>query len=419
MDLHEYQAKRLLEDNSIRVPEGDVADSPERAEQVANQIPSESWMVKAQILSGGRGQGHFKGDEMKSGVRPAATPEHVSTHARSMLGRSLITAQTGQDGLPVREVYIEQAMAPSQELSLSLVLDEANKTLMLLLSAHGGVAMEEMAKKQPLSVTKLPVSILHGVDQQLLADTIDGYQLGEKASTSFKTLIGQAIDLVKNNDLTLLEINPVGIVNDECIALDAKITVDDNSLFRQAEIRAIDEQSDRVSSRRRASKDGFNFIQMNGDIACMTVGAGLSMATLDSLVQFSGNPANFLDLPPDSKVNRVTSALELLLSNPQIKCLLINVFGGGIMRCDTVSDAIQVVNRLNPIKVPMVVRLAGTNAKLANRRLKESVPGIVLASNLSEAAKLAAHLAATPQDLPSVSESDEGWLKKIIHKVSH
>jgi len=419
MDLHEYQAKRLLKDNSIRVPEGDVADSPERAEQVANQIPSESWMVKAQILSGGRGQGHFKGDEMKSGVRPAATPEHVSTHARSMLGRSLITAQTGQDGLPVREVYIEQAMAPSQELSLSLVLDEANKTLMLLLSEHGGVAMEEMAKKQPLSVTKLPVSILHGVDQQLLADTIDGYQLGEKASTSFKTLIGQAIDLVKNNDLTLLEINPVGIVNDECIALDAKITVDDNSLFRQAEIRAIDEQSDRVSSRRRASKDGFNFIQMNGDIACMTVGAGLSMATLDSLVQFSGNPANFLDLPPDSKVNRVTSALELLLSNPQIKCLLINVFGGGIMRCDTVSDAIQVVNRLNPIKVPMVVRLAGTNAKLANRRLKEGVPGIVLASNLSEAAKLAAHLAATPQDLSSASESDEGWLKKIIHKVSH
>ncbi len=419
MDLHEYQAKRLLKDNSIRVPEGDVADSPERAEQVANQLPSESWMVKAQILSGGRGQGHFKGDEMKSGVRPAATPEHVSTHARSMLGRSLITAQTGQDGLPVREVYIEQAMAPSQELSLSLVLDEANKTLMLLLSAHGGVAMEEMAKKQPLSVAKLPVSILHGVDQQLLADTIDGYQLGEKASNSFKTLIGHAIELVKNNDLTLLEINPVGIVNDECIALDAKITVDDNSLFRQAEIRAIDEQSDRVGSRRRASKDGFNFIQMNGDIACMTVGAGLSMATLDSLVQFSGNPANFLDLPPDSKVNRVTSALELLLSNPQIKCLLINVFGGGIMRCDTVSDAIQVVNRLNPIKVPMVVRLAGTNAKLANRRLKEGVPGIVLASNLSEAAKLAAHLAATPQDLPSASESDDGWLKKIIHKVSH
>lgn len=419
MDLHEYQAKRLLKDSSIRVPDGDVADSPERAEQVANQIPSESWMVKAQILSGGRGQGHFKGDEMKSGIRPAATPEHVSTHARSMLGRSLITAQTGQDGLPVRKVYIEQAMAPSQELSLSLVLDEANKTLMLLLSAHGGVAMEEMAKKQPLSVAKLPVSILHGVDQRLLADTIDGYQLGEKASSSFKTLIGQAIELVKNNDLTLLEINPVGIVNDECIALDAKITVDDNSLFRQAEIRAIDEQSDRVGSRRRASKDGFNFIQMKGDIACMTVGAGLSMATLDSLVQFSGNPANFLDLPPDSKVNRVTSALELLLSNPRIKCLLINVFGGGIMRCDTVSDAIQVVNRLNPIKVPMVVRLAGTNAKLANRRLKEGVPGIVLASNLSEAAKLAAHLAATPQDLPSASESEDGWLKKIIHKVSH
>ncbi|MGI9316020.1 MAG: ADP-forming succinate--CoA ligase subunit beta [bacterium] len=419
MDLHEYQAKRLLKDNGVAVPQGDVAESPEQAAQIAENIGGESWMVKAQILSGGRGQGHFKGDEMKSGVRSAASHTHVLTHARSMLGRALITAQTGQDGLLVNQVYIEKAMEPSQELSLSLVLDEANKSLMLLLSAHGGMGMEEMAEKQPSSVTRLPVSMLHGIDQQLLNNTIEDYQLGKQASESFKALVDQVVTITMDNDLTLLEINPVGIVDDQCVALDAKITVDDNSLFRQSEIREVDERIDRDDIRRRASKDGFNFIQLKGDIACMTVGAGLSMATLDSLIHFSGSPANFLDLPPDSKVNRVTSALELLLSNPNVKCLLINVFGGGIMRCDTVSDAIQVVNKLKPIKVPIVVRLAGTNAKLANRRLKEGVPGIVLASNLAEAAQLAVEIARKPSDSSDASESQEGWLKKVINKVSH
>lgn len=419
MDLHEYQAKQLLKQQGVRIPEGDVANTPDQAGEIAKKIDGESWMVKAQILSGGRGQGHFKGDEMKSGVRPAASPEHVSSHARSMLGRTLITAQTGQDGLVVGQVYVERALAPSKELSLSLVVDESNKVLVLLLSPHGGMDMETMAEKHPDSLTRLPVSILNGVDRKRLDDTIASYQLGAEGSASLKKLVEQAIETVTQKDLTLLEINPVGIVDNQCIALDAKIIVDDNSLFRQPQIREIDEQIERDDLRRRASKDGFNFIQMKGNIACMTVGAGLSMATLDSLIQFSGRPANFLDLPPDSKVNRVTSALELLLSNPNVRCLLINVFGGGIMRCDTVSDAIQVVNNVKPIKVPVVVRLAGTNAKLANRRLKESMPGVALASNLAEAAQLAVDLAQKPVEAADSADKGDGWLKKVINKVSH
>ncbi len=419
MDLHEYQAKRLLKQQGIRVPEGEVADTPDQAEEIAKNLGGESWMVKAQILSGGRGQGHFKGDEMKSGVRLAASPEHVSSHARSMLGRKLITAQTGPDGLLVNQVYIERALDPSKELSVSLVVDESNKTLVLLLSPHGGMDMETMAEKHPDALTRLRVSVLNGVDRQRLDDAVESYQLGKEATDSFKNLVEQAIEAVKQKDLTLLEINPVGIVDNQCIALDAKIIADDNSLFRQPQIREIDEQIERDDLRRRASKDGFNFIQLKGDIACMTVGAGLSMATLDSLIHFSGRPANFLDLPPDSKVNRVTSALELLLSNPNVNCLLINVFGGGIMRCDTVSDAIQVVNRVNPIKVPVVVRLAGTNAKLANRRLKESMPDIVLASNLAEAAQLAVNLAQKPVATGDSAEKRDGWLKKVINRVSH
>jgi succinyl-CoA synthetase beta subunit len=418
MDLHEYQAKQLLKQQGVRIPEGDVANTPGQAEEIAKNIDGESWMVKAQILSGGRGQGHFKGDEMKSGVRPAASPEHVSSHARSMLGRTLITAQTGQDGLVVNQVYVERALEPSQELSLSLVVDEPNKALLLLLSPHGGMDMETMAEKHPDSLTRLPVSILNGVDRKRLDDTIESYQLGEEASESLQKLVQQAVEIVTQKDLTLLEINPVGIVDNQCIALDAKVIVDDNSLFRQPQIREIDEQIERDDHRRRASKDGFNFIQMKGNIACMTVGAGLSMATLDSLIQFSGRPANFLDLPPDSKVNRVTSALELLLSNPNVSCLLINVFGGGIMRCDTVSDAIQVINNVKPIKVPVVVRLAGTNAKLANRRLKESMPGVALASNLAEAAQLAVNLARKSIAATDSDDKSDGWLKKVINKVS-
>ena len=419
MDLHEFQAKHLIGEYGIPVPQGEVAGSPEQAEQVAARIGGESWMVKAQILSGGRGQGHFKGDELKTGIRFAASPEQVMAHTRSMLGRSLITAQTGPEGLLVHQVYIEKALQVKAELSLSLILDESTRSLMLLLSPHGGVAMEEIAIKQPDSISRIPVSVIHGIDQQWLDETVNAFPLGSMVGESFKNMVNRAFDVVKERDLTLLEINPVGIRDEDCIALDAKITVDDNSLFRQQEIREIEERGEGDNLRRRASKDGFNFIQMKGDIACMTVGAGLSMATLDSLTHSSGSPANFLDLPPDSKVNRVTSALELLLSNPRVKCVLINVFGGGIMRCDTVSDAIQVVNRLKPIQVPLVVRFAGTNSKLANRRLKEGMHGVVLASNLAEAARLAVELAEQSLPTGATSDGNEGWLKKVIHKVSH
>ncbi len=416
MNLHEYQAKALLRDYGIRIPEGRVAESPEEAEAAAREIGGEEWMVKAQIPAGGRAEGTFKGQDLKSGIRTVKALVNVGADARSMLGRNLITAQTGPEGMPVERVYVELAVKVDREVSLSLLMDEFNQSFVLLVSPEGGTGIEDSLKHRPEAVAAVPVTLAQGPDAAVLDAALERYGFPENEAESMRDLAGRMVALARERDLTLLEINPVGITGGECIALDAKIIADDNALYRQETLLRMETEEPTSGNRRRASSDGFNYIRMGGDIACMTVGAGLSMATLDALVHFGGRPANFLDLPPDSKVNRVTSALELLLGGDGIRCLFINVFGGGIMRCDTVSDAIQVINRVRPFRVPLVVRLAGTNSELANRRLREGMPGVVLAPNLAEGAQLAVQLARTGKTADP--RTQEGWLQKIIQRVS-
>lgn len=416
MNLHEYQAKALLEDYGIRVPAGQVAETPEEAEAAALEIGGEEWMVKAQIPAGGRAEGTFRGQGLKSGIRTVKNPVSVGADARSMLGRYLITAQTGPDGMPVERVYIEQAMKVDREVSLSLLMDEYQQSFVLLVSPEGGTGIEDSLKQRPDAVAVVPVSLSQGPDAERLDAALDRFGFAGEEAESIRDFAGRMVSLARERDLTLLEINPVGIMGAQAIALDAKMIADDNALYRQEALLHMEAEESTSGNRRRASSDGFNYIRMGGDIACMTVGAGLSMATLDSLMQFGGRPANFLDLPPDSKVNRVTSALELLLGGDGIRCLFINVFGGGIMRCDTVSDAIQVINRVRPFRVPLVVRLAGTNADLANRRLREGMPGVVLAANMAEGAQLAVQLARTGRTADP--RAREGWLQKVIQRVS-
>jgi succinyl-CoA synthetase beta subunit len=416
MNLHEYQAKAILRDHGIRVPAGEVAETPGEATAAAERIGGERWMVKAQIAAGGRAEGTFKGQELKSGIRAVTNLVNVGTESRSMLGHRLITAQTGADGLPVDRVYIEQAMRVESEIALMLVVDEYNQSLVLLLSAGGGTGIESTLRDDPSAVVRIPVSIDHGPDTSALDDALSRLGLDETGAASLHELVARMVSLAGEMDLTLLEINPAGLAGDEYIVLDAKIIADDNALYRQPGLVALDAQDSTAGNRRRASSDGFNYIRMDGDIACMTVGAGLSMATLDTLMQFGGRPANFLDLPPDSKVNRVTSALELLLGGDGIRCLLINVFGGGIMRCDTVSDALQIINSVHPFRVPVVVRLAGTNADLASRRLRESMPGVVQAHNMADAARVAVQLAKTGKRADP--RKVESWLQKIVQRVS-
>lgn len=416
MNLHEYQAKTLLRDHGINVPAGKVAETADEAEAAAGSIGGERWMVKAQILAGGRAEGTFKGQELKSGVRTVTNLTNVGTDTRSMLGRSLITPQTGPDGMLVERVYVEQALSVEREVSLALLVDEYQQSFVLVLSPVGGTGIEANLRDNPDEMAVIPVSLNKGPDAEKLQAALDQFGIQGSDAEALSDLAGKLVSLARKLDLLMIEINPVGIHEGQCTALDAKIIADDNALYRQDSLLALEAQESEAGNRRRASSDGFNYVRMGGDIACMTVGAGLSMATLDTLMQFGGRPANFLDLPPDSKVNRATSALELLLGGDGIRCLFINVFGGGIMRCDTVSDAIQVINRVRPFRVPLVVRLAGTNAELANRRLRESMPGVVLAANMSEGARLAVQLARTGK--PADPKNREGWLQKVIQRVS-
>lgn len=416
MNLHEYQAKTLLREHGIAVPAGRVAETAEEAESAAREIGGDRWMVKAQILAGGRAEGTFRGQELKSGIRTVTNLTNVGTDARSMLGRSLITPQTGPDGMLVERVYIEQALKVEREVSVALLVDEYQQSFVLVLSPVGGTGIEAALRDNPDDMVVVPVSLATGPDAEALRGALDRFEFAGDDAGALEDLAGRMVSLAREKDLLMIEINPVGMHDGHCTALDAKIVVDDNALYRQQGLLELEALEAEAGNRRRASSDGFNYVRMGGDIACMTVGAGLSMATLDTLVQFGGRPANFLDLPPDSKVNRVTSALELLLGGDGIRCLFINVFGGGIMRCDTVSDAIQVINRVRPFRVPLVVRLAGTNAELANRRLRESMPGVVLAANLSEGARLAVQLARTGK--PADPKTREGWLQKVIQRVS-
>ncbi|MGR3984824.1 MAG: acetate--CoA ligase family protein [Gammaproteobacteria bacterium] len=380
MNILEFQAKELLRAYDVRVPDGEAAASAEQAHAAAQRLGGARWMVKAQIAAGGRGRGRFAGGG-RGGVRIADSLEAVRKHAAAMLGKSLVTRQTGNDGLPVEHVYVEQAAAVERELAVSLLVNERRRQLELLLFARGGVGIEEHENS---NVQRAGITAA-GADADALASAIASLSLPAQMQKELGGIIAGLIRLFRDKDARLIEINPLAICDGRLLALDAKISIDDNALFRQPKIREFEPLG------RRAGLDEFNYIRLHGDIATLAVGAGLAMATLDALRHYGGAPANFLALPPDSKVNKVVGALEALLAATSAKCLLVNVFGGGIMRCDSMSDAILLLRHAAP-RLPMVVRLAGTNAELANRRLRESAPDIVLAGDLAEAARAAADM---------------------------
>ena len=408
MNIQEFQAKQLLGTCGINVPAGEVARTADEAREAGRRLPGSKWLVKAQICAGGRGRGRFA--DSTSGISMANSPDEIHACAAAMLGNTLVTAQTGAEGLPVERVYVEQAVNIERELAVSLMVDEKNRRLALLLFACGGSGIEDAAADDPDSVYAIPVSPVSGADADQLHRGVANLMLTKSLQGQLKEIIDKIIRLFCETDASLIEINPLAVSGDDLIAVDAKMTFDNNALFRQ---RAILEMGDAPAQAHRvASLDGFNYIPLDGDIACLAVGAGLSMATLDAIRHYGGRPANFLDLPPDSRVNRVVGALEVVLSNPNTKSLLVNVFGGGIMRCDTVSDAILLVNHSNPIRIPLAVRLSGTNSELANRRLRESAPAISLVSNLAEAAQSA--VAAVERGSAVRAPVAPSWLAKWL-----
>jgi succinyl-CoA synthetase beta subunit len=379
MNLHEYQAKDVFRSYGIPVPAGKVAASPEQAVDAARELGGSVWVVKAQVHAGGRGKA--------GGVKLSRDLDAVRTAAAAMLGKRLVTPQTGPEGLPVGQVYVESGSDIARELYLSLTLNRERGRIALIASAAGGMDIEEVAHETPdkiLSATAHPAAGLQGYQARDIAFGLglQGSQIGE-----FQSLATALYRLYLEKDLSLVEINPLIVTgNGALVALDAKINVDDNALFRHPELARLRDTSQEDPMERRAAEHDLNYVSLDGNIACMVNGAGLAMATMDLIKLHGGQPANFLDVGGGATSDRVTAAFELILSNPKVRAVLVNIFGG-IVRCDLIAEGIINAVKKVGVKVPVVARLEGTNADKAREMLAKSGLKITPATDLTDAAR--------------------------------
>ncbi len=385
MNLHEYQAKDVFRSYGIPVPTGQVAATPEEAVAAARALGGSLWVVKAQVHAGGRGKA--------GGVKVARDTEAVRAAAAALLGTRLVTPQTGPEGLPVGKVYVESASQIAREIYLSLTLNRERGRIALIASAAGGMDIEEVAHKTPekiLSATIHPAAGLQGYQARELAF---GLGLSGAQVTEFQALAAALYRLYIDKDLSLLEVNPLIVTKaGTLMALDAKINVDANAVFRHPQLAALRDASQEDPMERRASEHDLNYVSLDGDIACMVNGAGLAMATMDLIKLHGGAPANFLDVGGGATSERVTAAFELILSNERVRAVLVNIFGG-IVRCDIIADGvIKAVTKVG-VKVPVVVRLEGTNAEAARDMLAKSGLTITPAEDLTDAARKVVALA--------------------------
>ena len=379
MNLHEYQAKRILASYGIPVPDGRVAASADEAVAAAQALGGEVWVVKAQVHAGGRGKA--------GGVKLARDLEQVRAAAAGMLGRRLVTKQTGPAGLPVERVYVESGSAIERELYLSLTLNREVGRIAVVASAAGGMDIEEVAHQTPERILSVTVHPATGVEPFQCRQLAFGLGLGPKQVEQFQSIVAGLYRLYLERDASLIEINPLIVTSGGgLVALDAKLDIEANALFRQKDMAALRDPGQEDPMERRASEHDLNYVSLDGNIACMVNGAGLAMATMDLIKLHGGRPANFLDVGGGATSDRVTAAFQLILSNPQVRAILVNIFGG-IVRCDLIADGIINAVKQVGVTVPVVVRLEGTNAKVARERLTQSGVAIIAAADLTDAAK--------------------------------
>jgi succinyl-CoA synthetase beta subunit len=386
MNLHEYQAKEIFSSYGIPVPKGQVASTAEQAVNAARELGGSLWVVKAQVHAGGRGKA--------GGVKLVKDFDAVRSAAAAMLGSRLVTPQTGVEGLPVNQVYVESGSLIAREMYLSLVLNRERGQVAFIASAAGGMDIEEVAAHSPqkiITVNIHPAAGLQGFQCRQLAFGLGftGSQLEEFA------LIAQALyRLYLEKDASLVEVNPLIVTKDgRIVALDAKINIDANALFRHPEIATLRDPTQEDAIERKASEHDLNYVSLDGNIACMVNGAGLAMATMDLIKLHGGAPANFLDVGGGATSERVTAAFKLILSNKRVRAILVNIFGG-IVRCDLIADGIINAVKQVGVRVPVVVRLEGTNADVARERLASSGLAITTAGDLTDAATKVVRLAA-------------------------
>jgi succinyl-CoA synthetase beta subunit len=387
MNLHEYQAKQLFAEYGIPVSRGIPARGAEDAAKAAEEIGGGSWVVKAQVHAGGRGKA--------GGVKLTDSPEAVREAAAKMFGQRLVTHQTGPEGLPISIVYVEAGSSIERELYLSLMVDRSRERIVVMASAAGGVNIEEVAEKTPEKILTVAVHPAAGLQAYQARQLAFGLELTGEQVGQFTKLLLNLYRLFTERDCGLLEVNPL-IVNGEghLHALDAKIGIEENALFRQSRLMEWRDPSQEDEMENRASAHGLNYVSLDGQIACMVNGAGLAMATMDLIKLHGGAPANFLDVGGGATAERVAEAFKLVLSNENVKAILVNIFGG-IVRCDLIAEGIiQAVKEVG-VDVPVVVRLEGTNVE-RGRELLASSGFITAAEDLTDAARKAVAAAGQP-----------------------
>jgi succinyl-CoA synthetase beta subunit len=388
MNIHEYQGKQLLSKYGVAVLKGGVAYTPDEAVQVAKDLGGPVWVVKSQIHAGGRGKGTFVGDSSgKGGVRVVKSVEDVGNAADAMLGKVLVTKQTGPAGKEVKRVYIEQGCDIRRELYLGMLIDRGTSRITIMASTEGGMEIEEVAHKSPEKILKAAIDPVQGFQQyhgrQLAFGLgLTGKQVG--AAVKFMAAMYKAfVDL----DCSVVEINPLVVTgDDQLIALDAKVNFDDNALFRHKDIEELRDESEEDPAELEAARHSLNYIKLDGSIGCMVNGAGLAMATMDIIKLYGGEPANFLDVGGGATKERVTTAFKLILSDANVEGILVNIFGG-IMRCDVIAEGVVAAAREVSLNVPLVVRLEGTNVELGKKIMAQSGLPIIAADNLADAAE--------------------------------
>jgi len=378
MNIHEYQSKELFKDFGIKTLKGKIAFSSEEAVRIAKSLDSDKWVVKAQIHAGGRGKG--------GGVKIAHSIEEVESYSNQIIGMNLITPQTGPQGKKVLKVYIEEACKIKKEFYLGIVLDRAKGKFVMMASTEGGMDIEKVAAETPEKIFKVDIDPLMGINDFQARQIAFSLNIPNQALKDFLKQIKLLSKISEEKDFTLVEINPLILTEDnQVIALDAKINIDDNALFRNKELKSLVDESEIDPKELEAEKYDLSYVKLDGKIGCMVNGAGLAMATMDIIKLKGSSPANFLDVGGGASKEKVTGALKIIISDKNVEAILINIFGG-IMRCDIIAQGIVEAVKEISLDKPLIVRLEGTNVEKGKEILKKSGLEIITAIDLEDAA---------------------------------
>ncbi len=386
MYVHEFQAKQLLSGYGVLVPRGALARNPEAARDAAQEIGGDAWAVKAQILAGGRGKA--------GGIKIAESLEAVAAASRALLGTTLVTEQTGAAGRKIASVYVEERVAAARELYLATLVDRASGRVAFLTSAEGGEDIEEAVAGDPARIDKLVIDPATGPDDADLRKAAAGLGLDGAAAEAAVALMAGLYKAFLELDASLIEINPLALTETgDLRAVDVKLNLDDNAVFRHPELEALRDPDDLDPTEMEAARYEINYVKLSGDIGCMVNGAGLALATLDAIGRAGGAAADFMDVRPVATREQIATGFRLVLNNPKVKTILVNVFGGGILRCDTMAEGIAAAVRAHGLEVPLIVRAAGTNMEIAKKVLVGQGIPVTFADDMDEAAEMAVRAA--------------------------